>query len=80
MDFFITFLNLFSHTPFEMHENSTQSNNVTPWSVEGEVDYDKLVRQFGTKYIDDNILEYFRKFTGEINFFVRRNFFFATVI
>jgi tryptophanyl-tRNA synthetase len=77
MDFFITFLNLFSHTPFEMHEYSTQSNNVTPWSVEGEVDYDKLVRQFGTKYIDDNILEYFRKFTGEINFFVRRNFFFC---
>jgi len=60
-----------------MREDNVIPYNVTPWSVEGEVDYDKLVRQFGTKYIDEEILSYFRKFTGEINFFIRRNFFFC---
>ncbi|MEM0052943.1 MAG: tryptophan--tRNA ligase [Nitrososphaeria archaeon] len=71
------FLNLFNHPPSEMQGSNTLSDNVTPWSVEGEVDYDKLVRQFGTRYIDDEILNYFKKFTGEINFFLRRNFFFC---
>ncbi len=71
------FLNLFNHSSSEMQDPNMLSNNVTPWSVEGEVDYDKLVRQFGTRYIDEEILNYFKKFTGEINFFLRRNFFFC---
>ncbi|MEM3423053.1 MAG: tryptophan--tRNA ligase [Nitrososphaeria archaeon] len=60
-----------------MQGSNALSDNVTPWSVEGEVDYDKLVRQFGTRYIDEEILNYFKKFTGEINFFLKRNFFFC---
>lgn len=47
--------------------------NVNPWSVSGEVgqdgkvkpiDYDKLVDQFGTKLIDDALLERFERVTG----------------
>ncbi|MEM3502880.1 MAG: tryptophan--tRNA ligase [Nitrososphaeria archaeon] len=71
------FLNLFNHPSSEMQGSNALSDNVTPWSVEGEVDYDKLVRQFGTRYIDEEILNYFKKFTGEINFFLKRNFFFC---
>ena len=33
---------------------------VTPWEVSGDVDYDRLVRDFGTSHIDDTILERFR--------------------
>ena len=29
---------------------------VTPWEVKGEVDYDKLVEQFGVQKIDNLIL------------------------
>lgn len=71
------FLNLFNHSSSEMQAPNMLPNNVTPWSVEGEVDYDKLVHQFGTRYIDEEILNYFKKFTGEINFFLRRDFFFC---
>ncbi|MEM3403689.1 MAG: tryptophan--tRNA ligase [Nitrososphaeria archaeon] len=60
-----------------MQNSKTGANEVTPWVVEGEVDYNRLVQQFGTKYIDDDIIEYFKKFTGEINFFIRRTFFFS---
>ena len=46
---------------------------VTPWDVQGEVstdgkqmaiDYDKLISQFGTKRVDDALLERFEKLTG----------------
>jgi len=60
-----------------MANRETDNSEVTPWTVEGEVDYDRLVSQFGTRYIDDQILEYFKKLTGEVSFFVRRGFFFS---
>ncbi|MFA5060770.1 MAG: tryptophan--tRNA ligase [Candidatus Pacearchaeota archaeon] len=33
------------------------ANKVTPWEVSGEVDYDKLVKEFGTIKISDKIYE-----------------------
>jgi len=60
-----------------MENQKIGTNGVTPWVVEGEVDYNRLVQQFGTKYIDETIIEHFKRFTGEINFFVRRGFFFS---
>ena len=29
---------------------------VTPWHVEGDIDYDKLIKQFGTQKISDDLL------------------------
>lgn len=60
-----------------MENQKIGTNGVTPWVVEGEVDYNRLVQQFGTKYIDETIIEHFKRFTGEINFFIRRGFFFS---
>ncbi|OCB89659.1 tryptophanyl-tRNA synthetase [Sanghuangporus baumii] len=46
---------------------------VTPWSVQGSVstdgkqlaiDYDKLIQQFGTRRVDDALLERFERLTG----------------
>ena len=40
---------------------------VTPWKVEGKVDYNKLVEKFGTELIDDELLERFVRDAGESN-------------
>ena len=48
------------------------AQKVTPWDVEGgfvdgkqvSIDYDKLIKEFGTKKIDDTLLERFEKVTG----------------
>ena len=50
---------------------------VTPWEVSGEVDYKKLVEQFGIKLIDSNILERLEKFTRNIHPYLKRRIFFA---
>ncbi|HXQ93104.1 MAG TPA: tryptophan--tRNA ligase [Nitrososphaerales archaeon] len=50
---------------------------VTPWTVQGQVDYDKLVDEFGTSRITSDILERFRKITGEIHPFLRRKIFYS---
>ena len=50
---------------------------VTPWHVEGEIDYDKLTKQFGTQRISNDILTKLQKITGEDHFMLRRGVFFS---
>lgn len=50
---------------------------VTPWEVEGHVDYGKLIKLFGTQPIDDHILGRFKKLTGSIPLMLRRKIFFS---
>jgi tryptophanyl-tRNA synthetase len=50
---------------------------VTPWHVEGDIDYDKLIKQFGTEKISNELLERIKKITGEDNFMLRRGIFFS---
>lgn len=50
---------------------------VTPWEVKGNVDYDKLVHEFGVSRIDDVLLRRIRKKAGELHHFLRRSIFFA---
>lgn len=50
---------------------------VTPWHVEGDIDYDKLIKQFGTEKITDSLLKKIEKATGEIHFMLRRGIFFS---
>jgi hypothetical protein len=68
-------------------EGDTQEQIVTPWDVQGSVsedgkqaaiDYDKLVRQFGTRLLDESILARFEKLTGhKPHVFLRRGLFFS---
>ena len=51
--------------------------SVTPWEVKGDLDYDKLVRDFGTSYIDDELRTRIKNHTGELHFMLRRNVFFS---
>lgn len=51
---------------------------VTPYSVTGNVDYGRLVKSFGTELIDDELLERFKKVSGqELHPFFRRKIFFS---
>ena len=50
---------------------------VTPWEVSGHIDYDALIRQFGTKHIDAKLLKRIEKHTGELHYMLRRKVFFS---
>jgi tryptophanyl-tRNA synthetase len=50
---------------------------VTPWEVRGKVDYDKLIRQFGTQPLTDRLLQRIRKRTGDLHMQLRRRLFFS---
>ncbi|MGI0045185.1 MAG: tryptophan--tRNA ligase, partial [Nitrososphaeraceae archaeon] len=51
--------------------------NVTPWQVEGVVDYNKIVQDFGTRLITPEIIEKLRMFTGQMHPLLSRGFFFS---
>ena len=50
---------------------------VTPWEVKGKVDYERLVREFGTQPITKELLDKVRKHTGEVQSQLRRQLFFS---
>jgi tryptophanyl-tRNA synthetase len=58
--------------PKERHEMV-----VTPWKVEGEVDYERLVEQFGTKPITRELRERLAKHAGYMHAQLRRGIFFS---
>jgi len=50
---------------------------VTPWEVKGNVDYEKLIKLFGVKIIDENLLNRLKRHTKELHYFLKRKIFFA---
>jgi len=50
---------------------------VTPWEVKGHIDYNKLIKDFGTQKIDDALLKRIEKHTREIHYFLKRKIFFS---
>ncbi|MCP8316315.1 MAG: tryptophan--tRNA ligase, partial [archaeon] len=50
---------------------------VTPWEVRGEIDYEKLIREFGTTPITDDLLERIKKHTNELHPLLKRKIFFS---
>ena len=51
--------------------------SITPWSVEGTPDYERLIEEFGTNKIDDALLERMRRLAGEDHYMLRRRIFFS---
>lgn len=49
---------------------------VTPWEVSGDIDYDKLIIQFGTKHIDDSLVKKLANY-AEPHQMLRRGIFFS---
>ncbi|MCD1295014.1 tryptophan--tRNA ligase [Methanocella sp. CWC-04] len=50
---------------------------VTPWDVTGKVDYKKLIEDFGTEPIDDELLARWERLTGSIPMMMQRKIFFS---
>ena len=50
---------------------------VTPWHVEGKIDYDKLIKRFGTEKISNELVQRIEKIAGESHFMLRRGIFFS---
>ena len=50
---------------------------VTPWHVEGDIDYDKLIKKFGTEKISSELQDRIKKIAGEGHFMLRRGIFFS---
>lgn len=50
---------------------------VTPWEVRGKVDYNKLIRQFGTQPLTDELMKRLQKHVGELHPQLRRKLFFS---
>ncbi len=62
-----------------MMENNDPAKGftVTPWEVKGDVDYDRLSREFGIKKIDNELEERIKEEAGELHFLIRRGIFFG---
>lgn len=50
---------------------------VNPWDVKGEIDYDRLIRDFGLSAIDEKLIKRIEKHTKDVHFMLRRKVFFA---
>jgi tryptophanyl-tRNA synthetase len=50
---------------------------VTPWEVSGKIDYDKLIREFGTQPLTAEILDRMERLTGSLHPQLLRRIFFS---
>ena len=50
---------------------------VTPWRTEGQIDYDRLIKRFGTERITDELRSRLFRLAGEDHYMVRRSIFFS---
>ncbi|MEM1813824.1 MAG: tryptophan--tRNA ligase [Thermoplasmatales archaeon] len=52
--------------------------NITPWDVTGKIDYDKLIDQFGTQRISEEIVQEINRISGNrLHVMLRRRIFFS---
>ncbi|MCS7120825.1 MAG: tryptophan--tRNA ligase [Nitrososphaerota archaeon] len=50
---------------------------VTPWTVSGRIDYSRLIEEFGTQPITEELLKRIEKHTGDLHLQLRRGIFFS---
>jgi len=50
---------------------------VTPWEVRGKVDYERLIREFGTQPLTEELRQKIAKYTDEFHLQLRRKLFFS---
>jgi len=55
----------------------TKEFKVTPWDVEGKIDYRRLIKDFGISRLSDKTLGRIKKHTRELHPMLRRGIFFA---
>ena len=57
--------------------NNKEEMVVTPWEVKGKVDYERLIRDFGTQPITTKLLEKITNTTGKLHLQLQRRIFFS---
>lgn len=57
--------------------NMPEKAKITPWEVKGNIDYDKIIKEFGTQYLSDSLISRLKKHTGSLHFMLRRRLFFS---
>jgi len=57
--------------------NNEEEMVVTPWEIKGKVDYDKLIREFGTQPLTEELLQKIKKHAGKLHLQLRRKLFFS---
>ncbi len=50
---------------------------VTPWEVEGRIDYNRLIKEFGTKPLNEKLLKRVEGIAGELHPLLKRGIFFS---
>lgn len=50
---------------------------VSPWEVRGEVDYDKLIKEFGVQPLSVELMRKIERKAGEMHLYLRRGLFFS---
>ncbi|MEM2393919.1 MAG: tryptophan--tRNA ligase [Candidatus Bathyarchaeia archaeon] len=60
-----------------MAEQGKNEMIVTPWEVKGKIDYERLIREFGTQPLTEDLLKRIAKYTGELHLQLRRGIFFS---
>ena len=61
----------------EIKNNIYDEFKVTPWEVEGEIDYNKLIESFGTQPITPDILKKIKDLIGEVHPMLKLQYFFS---
>ncbi len=54
-----------------------ETMKVTPWEVSGHMDYEKLIKQFGTHHISQQLMKRIERAAGGSHFMLRRKVFFS---
>jgi len=54
-----------------------KKQSVTPWKVEGIIDYGRLIKEFGISKLDEKLLKRIEKHTKNLHPFLKRGVFFA---
>ncbi|MDW7978703.1 MAG: hypothetical protein RMH74_07865, partial [Candidatus Caldarchaeum sp.] len=57
--------------------SGSNSFRVTPWEVEGAVNYERLVQEFGTELISESLMDRLVKAAGGSSHMLRRRIFFS---
>ncbi|MFP4006372.1 MAG: tryptophan--tRNA ligase, partial [Candidatus Hadarchaeia archaeon] len=58
-------------------DSEKEEFRVTPWEVEGNIDYEKLLQQFGTDHIDEELIDRVEDLVGDTHFMLRRGIFYS---
>ena len=66
-----------NHSKNNNKNNNSTDFKVTPWEVEGDIDYGKLIVKFGTEPITPELLQKVKTMTGEIHPLLKLGYFFS---